>query len=175
MIVSTISWKDKPHYGGRYQETMEKKKKNNGSHPELNRQPQASRLYKWIHNMSPKPLRYQWLTIVQNNNAGQQGNKKRNCLVGWWGVGWVSDLNVLWLSFPLQPYTRFGASPCSVPAHQHPLEKGLVPRSRNEAGCQITYISINTSQFSLIPIIFLYLRYCPMWLYFFGAWKLHKW
>ena len=48
--------------------------------------------------MSHKPLHHQQLTIVQKqvyNNAGRQGNKKENCLVGWWGVGWVSDMEFL--------------------------------------------------------------------------------
>ena len=43
--------------------------------------------------MSHKPLHHQQLTIAQKqvyNNAGRQGNKKGNCLVGRRGVGWVS-------------------------------------------------------------------------------------
>ena len=44
--------------------------------------------------MSHKPLHHQQLTIAQKqvyNNAGWQGNKKGNCLVGRRGVGWVSE------------------------------------------------------------------------------------
>ena len=71
-----------------------KQLKKKGSHPESNRQPQALRLYKQFRSMSHKPLHYQQLTTVQKwvyNNAGLQGNKKGNCLVGRQGVGWVSD------------------------------------------------------------------------------------
>ena len=67
--------------------------KKKGIHPESNRRPQASRLHKQFHNMSHKPLHYQWLTTVHKqvyNNAGRQGNKKGNCLVGQRRVGWVS-------------------------------------------------------------------------------------
>ena len=42
---------------------------------------------------SHKPLHYQRLITVHKqvyNNAGRQGNKKGNCLVGRRGVGWVS-------------------------------------------------------------------------------------
>ena len=44
---------------------------------------------------------------------------------------------VLHIQTPRKP--KFGASPCFMPACWQPSEKGLVPKSRNEAGCQITH------------------------------------
>ena len=105
-----------------------------------------------------------WLTLNWTSKAFYNVSWAKNT-TGFWvpsPQNFVNKLHSHHMSHPV----RFGASPCSVPVRQHPLEKGLVLKSGNEAGCQITYISINTSQFSLIPIIFLYLRYCPMWLHF---------